>query len=63
MQRYYLRKTALAASGGFADGIMFKTVASSDTSMIAAPKIRKEFPETWLWESWSDTGYDWLSFY
>lgn len=36
---------AMSFVGGFAPRVM------------PPPKIRKEFPETWLWESSPDTGY------
>lgn len=32
-------------------------VGGSGPPAMQPPKIRKEFPETWLWESSSDSGY------
>lgn len=31
-------------------------VGGAGSAPMAPPKVRKEFPETWLWETDSDTG-------
>lgn len=44
---------AMAAAAPFA---IADKVGFSSADNVVSPKIRKEFPETWLWEDISDPG-------
>lgn len=49
-----------AKSAESASGVMYSSSRTSSIGyrppMIQPPKIRKIFPETWIWDEISDTG-------
>lgn len=49
----------MGMAGPFAAMAPMPHYAMGSSNPIAEPpKIRKEFPETWLWEDFTDAGYE-----